>query len=338
MSTYPNYSLGRPSYSGSPLPHAQKEHLHGKDCQQHRRGYRRDSLVRLNRLDEGLPGNVAVKLEFYNPAGSVKDRIGRAIIDAAEESGALKPGGTIVEGTSGNTGIALAMVGAARGYRVILTMPETMSAERRVLLRAYGAQIVLTPGTEGMRGAVEKAKEIVANTENAILASQFSNEANPAIHYKTTGPEIWEATDGKVDIFVAGIGTGGTISGSGKYLKEQNPNIKVVAVEPKDSPLLSEGRVGPHKIQGLGANFVPETLDRGIYDSVTAVSAEDAMRTSRQLATQEGILGGISSGAAVWAALEEAKKSENKDKLIVAIVPDFGERYISTALYEDIRG
>ena len=295
-------------------------------------------LVRLNRLDEGLPGNVAVKLEFYNPAGSVKDRIGRAIIDAAEESGALKPGGTIVEGTSGNTGIALAMVGAARGYRVILTMPETMSAERRVLLRAYGAQIVLTPGTEGMRGAVEKAKEIVANTENAILASQFSNEANPAIHYKTTGPEIWEATDGKVDIFVAGIGTGGTISGSGKYLKEQNPNIKVVAVEPKDSPLLSEGRVGPHKIQGLGANFVPETLDRGIYDSVTAVSAEDAMRTSRQLATQEGILGGISSGAAVWAALEEAKKSENKDKLIVAIVPDFGERYISTALDEDIRG
>lgn len=295
-------------------------------------------LVRLNRLDEGLPGNVAVKLEFYNPAGSVKDRIGRAIIDAAEESGALKPGGTIVEGTSGNTGIALAMVGAARGYRVILTMPETMSAERRVLLRAYGAQIVLTPGTEGMRGAVEKAQEIVANTENAILASQFSNEANPAIHYKTTGPEIWEATDGKVDIFVAGIGTGGTISGSGKYLKEQNPNIKVVAVEPKDSPLLSEGRVGPHKIQGLGANFVPETLDRGIYDSVTPVSAEDAMRTSRQLATQEGILGGISSGAAVWAALEEAKKSENKDKLIVAIVPDFGERYISTALYEDIRG
>ena len=295
-------------------------------------------LVKLNRLDEGLPGNVAVKLEFYNPAGSVKDRIGRAIIDAAEKSGELKPGGTIVEGTSGNTGIALAMVGAARGYRVILTMPETMSAERRVLLRAYGAQIVLTPGTEGMRGAVEKAKEIVATTENAILASQFTNEANPAIHYNTTGPEIWEATDGKVDIFVAGIGTGGTISGAGKYLKEQNPDVKVVAVEPKDSPLLSEGRVGPHKIQGLGANFVPETLDRGVYDSVTPVSAEDAMRTSRLLATQEGILGGISSGAAVWAALEEAKKSENKDKLIVAIVPDFGERYISTALYEDIRG
>lgn len=296
------------------------------------------TLVRLNRLDAGLPGNVAVKLEFYNPAGSVKDRIGRAIIDAAEEAGALKPGGTIVEGTSGNTGIALAMVGAARGYNVILTMPETMSAERRVLLRAYGAKIVLTPGTDGMRGAVEKAQEIVATTDNAILASQFSNEANPAIHYKTTGPEIWDATDGKIDIFVSGIGTGGTISGAGKYLKEKNPNLQIVAVEPQDSPLLSEGRVGPHKIQGLGANFVPDTLDREIYDSVIAVSGEEAIRTSRALATQEGILGGISSGAAVYAALEEAKKSENKDKLIVAVVPDFGERYISTVLYEDIRG
>ena len=295
-------------------------------------------LVRLNRLDAGLPGNVAVKLEFYNPAGSVKDRIGRAIIDAAEEAGALKPGGTIVEGTSGNTGIALAMVGAARGYNVILTMPETMSAERRVLLRAYGAKIVLTPGTDGMRGAVEKAQEIVATTDNAILASQFSNEANPAIHYKTTGPEIWDATDGKIDIFVSGIGTGGTISGAGKYLKEKNPNLQIVAVEPQDSPLLSEGRVGPHKIQGLGANFVPDTLDRELYDSVIAVSGEEAIRTSRALATQEGILGGISSGAAVYAALEEAKKSENKDKLIVAVVPDFGERYISTVLYEDIRG
>ena len=295
-------------------------------------------LVRLNRLDAGLPGNVAVKLEFYNPAGSVKDRIGRAIIDAAEEAGALKPGGTIVEGTSGNTGIALAMVGAARGYNVILTMPETMSAERRVLLRAYGAKIVLTPGTDGMRGAVEKAQEFVATTDNAFLSSQFSNEANPAIHYKTTGPEIWDATDGKIDIFVSGIGTGGTISGAGKYLKEKNPNLQIVAVEPQDSPLLSEGRVGPHKIQGLGANFVPDTLDREIYDSVIAVSGEEAIRTSRALATQEGILGGISSGAAVYAALEEAKKSENKDKLIVAVVPDFGERYISTVLYEDIRG
>ncbi|WP_455247502.1 cysteine synthase A [Rothia aeria] len=295
-------------------------------------------LVRLNRLSEGLPGNIAVKLEFYNPAGSVKDRIGRAIIDAAEEAGALKPGGTIVEGTSGNTGIALAMVGAARGYNVILTMPETMSAERRVLLRAYGAKIVLTPGTDGMKGAVEKAKEIVESTDNAVLASQFSNEANPAIHYKTTGPEIWDATDGKIDIFVSGIGTGGTISGAGKYLKEKNPNLKVVAVEPQDSPLLSEGRVGPHKIQGLGANFVPDTLNRDIYDAVIAVSGEEAIRTSRALATEEGILGGISSGAAVYAAVEEAKKSENKDKLIVAVVPDFGERYISTVLYEDIRG
>ena len=292
-------------------------------------------LVRLNRLSEGLPGNIAVKLEFYNPAGSVKDRIGRAIIDAAEEAGALKPGGTIVEGTSGNTGIALAMVGAARGYNVILTMPETMSAERRVLLRAYGAKIVLTPGTDGMKGAVEKAKEIVESTDNAVLASQFSNEANPAIHYKTTGPEIWDATDGKIDIFVSGIGT---ISGAGKYLKEKNPNLKIVAVEPQDSPLLSEGRVGPHKIQGLGANFVPDTLNRDIYDAVIAVSGEDAIRTSRALATEEGILGGISSGAAVYAAVEEAKKSENKDKLIVAVVPDFGERYISTVLYEDIRG
>ena len=295
-------------------------------------------LVRLNRLSEGLPGNIAVKLEFYNPAGSVKDRIGRAIIDAAEEAGALKPGGTIVEGTSGNTGIALAMVGAARGYNVILTMPETMSAERRVLLRAYGAKIVLTPGTDGMKGAVEKAQEIVESTDNAVLASQFSNEANPAIHYKTTGPEIWDATDGKIDIFVSGIGTGGTISGAGKYLKEKNPNLKIVAVEPQDSPLLSEGRVGPHKIQGLGANFVPDTLNRDIYDAVIAVSGEEAIRTSRALATEEGILGGISSGAAVYAAVEEAKKSENKDKLIVAVVPDFGERYISTVLYEDIRG
>lgn len=295
-------------------------------------------IIRLNRLDENLPGNVAVKLEFYNPANSVKDRIGVAIINAAEEAGALKPGGTIVEGTSGNTGIALAMVGAARGYKVILTMPETMSNERRVMLRAYGAEIILTPGSEGMRGAVEKAKEIVASTENAILASQFSNEANPTVHYKTTGPEIWESTEGKIDIFVAGIGTGGTISGAGKYLKEKNPNVKIVAVEPKDSPLLTEGKAGPHKIQGLGANFIPDTLNRDIYDAVADVSIEDAVSTARALGTHEGILGGISSGASVWAALEEAKKSENAGKLIVAIVCDFGERYISTLLYEDIRG
>lgn len=298
----------------------------------------RTPIVRLNRMVADLPGNVAVKLEFYNPANSVKDRIGVAIIDAAEKSGALKPGGSIVEGTSGNTGIALAMVGAARGYKVILTMPETMSNERRVMLRAYGAEIVLTPGSEGMRGAVEKAKEIVASTENAILASQFSNEANPEIHYNTTGPEVWEATEGKIDIFVAGVGTGGTVSGAGKYLKEQNPNIKVVAVEPKDSPLLTEGKAGPHKIQGLGANFVPDTLNRDIYDAVTDVAIDDAVATARKLGTEEGILGGISSGAAVWAALEEAKKSENAGKLIVAVVPDFGERYISTLLYEDIRG
>lgn len=295
-------------------------------------------LVRLNRLDQDLPGNVAVKLEFYNPANSVKDRIGKAIIDAAEKSGQLRPGGTIVEGTSGNTGIALAMVGAARGYKVVLTMPETMSTERRVMLRAYGAEIVLTPGAEGMRGAVDKAAEIVENSDNAVLARQFENEANPQVHYDTTGPEIWDATDGDVDMFVAGIGTGGTISGVGKYLKEKNPEIKVVAVEPADSPLLTEGKAGPHKIQGLGANFLPDTLDKNVYDSVTDVQLDDAVRVARQLGADEGILGGISSGANVWAALEEAKKSENEGKLIVTVACDFAERYISTVLYEDIRG
>ncbi|HST72675.1 cysteine synthase A [Kocuria sp.] len=298
----------------------------------------RTPLVRLNRLDEGLPGNVAVKLEFYNPANSVKDRIGVAIIDAAEKSGQLKPGGTIVEGTSGNTGIALAMVGAARGYKVILTMPETMSTERRVMLRAYGAQIVLTPGAEGMRGAVEKAQEIVDSTDNAVLASQFANEANPAIHYATTGPEIWEDTDGEVDVFVSGVGTGGTITGAGRYLREQKPDVRLLVVEPADSPLLTQGKAGPHKIQGLGANFVPAILDREIYDDVYDVTVEDSVRTARELGTKEGILGGISSGAIVWAALQEAAKEENRDKLIVAVVCDFGERYISTLLYEDIRG
>jgi cysteine synthase len=298
----------------------------------------RTPLVHLNRLDEGLPGNVAVKLEFYNPAHSVKDRIGVAIIDAAEKSGQLKPGGTIVEGTSGNTGIALAMVGAARGYKVILTMPETMSTERRVMLRAYGAQIVLTPGAEGMRGAVEKAQEIVDTTENAVLAKQFANEANPAIHYATTGPEIWEDTDGEVAVFVSGVGTGGTITGAGRYLREQKPDVRLVVVEPADSPLLTEGKAGPHKIQGLGANFIPDNLDRTIYDDVYDVTVEDSVRVARELGTQEGILGGISSGAIVWAALQEAAKEENRDKLIVAIVCDFGERYISTLLYEDIRG
>ncbi|GAA2123371.1 cysteine synthase A [Kocuria atrinae] len=297
----------------------------------------RTPLVRLNRLDEGLPGNVAVKLEFYNPANSVKDRIGVSIVDAAEKSGLLKPGGTIVEGTSSNTGIALAMVGAARGYKVILTMPETMSTERRVMLRAYGAQIVLTPGAEGMRGAVEKAQEIVDSTENAVLAKQFANEANPAIHYATTGPEIWEDTDGEVGVFVSGVGTGGTITGAGRYLREQKKDIRLVVVEPADSPLLTEGKAGPHKIQGLGANFVPDNLDREIYDDVYDVTVEDSVRVARELGTQEGILGGISSGAIVWAALQEAAKEENRDKLIVAVVCDFGERYISTLLYEDIR-
>ncbi|ASE10328.1 cysteine synthase A [Kocuria rhizophila] len=295
-------------------------------------------LVRLNRLDNDLPGNVAVKLEFYNPANSVKDRIGKAIVDAAEASGQLKPGGTIVEGTSGNTGIALAMVGAARGYKVILTMPETMSTERRVMLRAYGAEIVLTPGADGMRGAVDKAQEIVDTTENAVLASQFANPANPQVHYETTGPEVWEDTNGQVDVFVAGVGTGGTISGVGKYLREQKSDVRLIAVEPSDSPLLTEGKAGPHKIQGLGANFVPDVLDREVYDDVYDVTVEDSVRVARDLGTKEGILGGISSGAIVWAALQEAAKDENRDKLIVAVVCDFGERYISTILYEDIRG
>jgi cysteine synthase A len=295
-------------------------------------------LVRLNRLSEGLGATVAVKLEFYNPANSVKDRIGVAIVDAAEKSGALKPGGTIVEGTSGNTGIALAMVGAARGYKVILTMPETMSTERRVMLRAFGAEIVLTPGSEGMRGAVEKAQEIVANTENSIWAQQFANEANPEIHRKTTAEEVWADTDGKVDIFVSGIGTGGTITGVGQVLKERNPDIQIVAVEPKDSPILNGGTPGPHKIQGLGANFIPELLDTNVYDEVLDATLEDSVAVARELGIKEGILGGISSGAIVWAALELAKRPENAGKLIVAVVCDFGERYISTVLYDDIRG
>ncbi|MFC9771179.1 MULTISPECIES: cysteine synthase A [Pseudarthrobacter] len=298
----------------------------------------RTPLVRLNRLSEGLGATVAVKLEFYNPANSVKDRIGVAIIDAAEKSGALKPGGTIVEGTSGNTGIALAMVGAARGYKVILTMPETMSTERRVMLRAFGAEIVLTPGSEGMRGAVEKAQEIVANTENSIWAQQFANEANPQIHRDTTAEEIWADTDGDVDIFVSGIGTGGTITGVGQVLKERKPGVQIVAVEPKDSPILNGGAPGPHKIQGLGANFIPELLDTNVYDEVLDATLEDSVRVARELGVKEGILGGISSGAIVWGALELAKRPENAGKLIVAIVCDFGERYISTVLYDDIRG
>ncbi|ASE56677.1 MULTISPECIES: cysteine synthase A [Corynebacterium] len=294
-------------------------------------------LVKLNRVTEGLPGNVIAKLEFYNPANSVKDRIGNAIIDAAERSGELKPGGTIVEGTSGNTGIALAMVGAARGYKVILTMPDTMSQERRVVLRAFGAELVLTPGADGMRGAVDKANEIVANTDNAILASQFANPANPAIHEATTGEEIWEATDGKVDYFVAGVGTGGTITGAGRTLKKHNSDIKLVAVEPKASPLLTEGTAGPHKIQGLGANFVPEVLDQELLDEIIAVTNEDAIEVSRKVAAAEGILGGISAGANIKAALEIAARPESEGKNIVVIVPDFGERYVSSILYEDLR-
>ena len=295
-------------------------------------------LVRLNRLGADLPGNIAMKLEFYSPASSIKDRIGAAIVDAAEESGMLKPGGTIVEGTSGNTGIALAMVGAARGYRVVLTMPETMSTERRVMLRAYGAEIVLTPGAEGMRGAVERAKAIVADTDNAIWARQFANEANPATHYRTTGEEIWRDTDGEVDIFIAGIGTGGTITGAGRRLKEYKPGIHLVAVEPEDSPILSGGTAGPHKIQGIGPNFIPDILDQEIYDEVYQANLEKAVSCARDLGTQEGILGGISTGANVAAALELASREENRDKLIVTFACDFGERYISTLLYEDIRG
>ncbi|MBF0582588.1 MULTISPECIES: cysteine synthase A [Corynebacterium] len=294
-------------------------------------------LVKLNKLTEGLGATVIAKLEASNPGNSVKDRIGVAIVEAAEKDGSLKPGGTIVEATSGNTGIALAMVGAARGYKVILTMPETMSTERRVMLRALGAELVLTPGTGGMQGAVDKANEIVESTENAVLARQFSNPANPGIHYNTTGPEIWADTDGDIDIFVAGVGTGGTVSGAGKYLKEQKEGLEVVGVEPADSPLLSEGRFGPHKIQGLGTNFFPDNLNRDILDRVHDAPLDESIRVARELAVQEGILAGISSGAAVWAALEEAKKPENEGKTIVVIVCDFGERYVSTVLFEDLR-
>ncbi|MGV0653018.1 cysteine synthase A [Mycolicibacterium thermoresistibile] len=297
----------------------------------------RTPLVRLNRLTEGLDAQVLAKLEFYNPTNSVKDRIGVAIVDAAEASGALKPGGTIVEATSGNTGIALAMVGAARGYRVILTMPDTMSVERRVMLRAFGAEIVLTPGAEGMAGAVARAEQILAETENAVAAKQFANPANPDIHERTTGEEVWADTDGTVDIFVAGIGTGGTLTGVGRLLNSRKPGVKIVGVEPLDSPILNGGQPGPHKIQGIGANFIPEVLDRDVYDEIIDAGFEDAISVSRALATQEGILGGISAGANVWAALEVAKRPENAGKVIVVVIPDFGERYVSTALFEHIR-
>ncbi len=293
-------------------------------------------LVRINKLTEGVDATVVGKLEFYNPASSVKDRIGVAIVDAAERSGELKPGGTIVEATSGNTGIALAFVGAARGYDVVLTMPESMSKERRALLRAFGAELILTPAAEGMKGAVNRANEVVAEREGAILARQFANEANPAIHRKTTAEEIWNDTDGAVDIVVAGIGTGGTITGVGQVLKERKPSVQIVGVEPAESPILNGGQPGPHKIQGIGANFVPEILDTSIYDEIIDVDADTAVRVARQAATDEGLLVGISSGAALHAAIELAKRPENAGKLIVTIIPSFGERYLSTILYADL--
>ena len=292
-------------------------------------------LVRLNRITEGAGATVLAKLESANPASSVKDRIGAAIIDAAEASGELQPGGTIVEGTSGNTGIALAMVAAARGYKLVLAMPETMSRERRGVLRAYGAELVLTPGPEGMKGAVAKAEEIAAE-RGGILARQFSNAANPQVHRETTAEEIWADTEGDIDAFVAGIGTGGTITGVGQVLKQRKDDIRVVAVEPADSPILTGGEAGPHKIQGLGANFVPEILDTEVYDEVVDVELDDALRVARELGTKEGILAGISSGANVYAALELAKRPEMDGKTIVVIVCGYGERYLSTPLFEGL--
>ncbi|MFJ4296407.1 cysteine synthase A [Curtobacterium sp. NPDC089689] len=293
-------------------------------------------LVRLNRLPREGSAEILAKLEFYNPGASVKDRLGVAIIDAAEESGELQAGGTIVEGSSGNTGIALALVGAARGYRVVITMPETMSVERRALIRAYGAEVVLTPGSEGMKGAVARAEQIVEETPGAILAHQFETPANAAIHRRTTAEEILRDTEGHVDVFIAGVGTGGTITGVGQVLKERVPGVQVIAVEPKDSPLLTEGKAGPHKIQGIGANFVPEVLDRSVIDEVFDVELDDALRVARDLGTQEGILSGISSGAIIHAAIEVGARPENAGKRIVAIVCDTGERYLSTVLFEGL--
>jgi cysteine synthase A len=290
-------------------------------------------LVRLNRLNPG-PADVVLKLEFFNPAKSVKDRIGLSMIDAAEKAGALKRGQTIVEPTSGNTGIALAMVAAAKGYGCVLFMPETMSKERRMLLRAYGAKLVLTPGTEGMNGAIQRASDLVASDpEKYFMPQQFQNPANPEIHRQTTAEEIWRDTDGQVDILVSGIGTGGTITGTGEMLKSRKPSVQVVAVEPDASPVLSGGAKGPHKIQGIGAGFVPQVLNTQIYDEIIRVTDDDAMDIARRLAKEEGILVGISSGAATWAALQVARRPENAGKLIVVIIPSFGERYLSSALY-----
>lgn len=294
-------------------------------------------LLELKRVEEAheVSARILGKLEYFNPAGSIKDRIAKAMIDDAEAAGILKPGATIIEPTSGNTGIGLASIAAARGYQLILTMPETMSVERRNLIKAYGAKIVLTDGAKGMTGAIEKANELAAEIEGSFIPGQFINPANPAIHKATTGPEIWQDTDGTVDILVAGVGTGGTLTGIGQYLKEQNPKVKLVAVEPSDSPVLSEGRAGSHKIQGIGAGFVPEVLDTTLYDEVITVESDDAFAIGREIGREEGVLVGISSGAAVWAALELAKRRENEGKTIVAILPDTGERYLSTPMFAD---
>ena len=294
-------------------------------------------LVQLNQLTQGLPARVAVKLEFFNPAGSVKDRIAIAMVESAEKAGKIKAGSTIVEATSGNTGIGLAMVCAAKGYKLAIVMPESMSKERRMLLRAYGAELILTPAAEGMSGAIAKAEELVKNhPDTHFMPRQFDNPANPEIHRQTTAEEIWRDTDGKVDIFLAGVGTGGTLTGVGEVLKARNPNVQIYAVEPANSPVLSGGEKGAHAIQGLGAGFVPSILNTSVYGSVITVTSEDALATARALAEKEGILAGISSGAAAWAALELAKKPENAGKLIVTVLPDFGERYLSTALYADL--